>query len=138
MSHVGDPATYPDPDPVDPARVKDAQAQEWERTYAMFNHLSLLTVHALLPVIPALVMWLIKRDRSPFIDDHGREAVNFQISLVLYALLGVPVVALLTCGVGAVLWVAVWALGIVGMILGAIAAHKGEYFRYPACIRFLH
>jgi uncharacterized Tic20 family protein len=138
MSHVGDPATYPDPDPVEPARVVDAQAQEWERTYAMFTHLSLLTFHVMLPVIPALVLWLVKRERSPFVDDHGREAVNYQISLVLYALLVVPIVALMTCGIGAVLVIPVYVLAVVGMIKAAIAANKGEYFRYPACIRFLH
>lgn len=135
MSQVGNPAMDPGFMPQD--RIVDGQAQEWERTYAMFNHLSLLTFHVLLPVIPALVMWLIKRERSPFVDDHGREAVNFQISLVLYALVVVPIVGLLTCGIGWVLWVAVYGLGIVGMILGAVAANKGEYFRYPACIRFL-
>lgn len=116
-------------------RVVDAHAQEWERTYAMFTHLSLVTVYALVPVIPALVMWLIKRDRSPFVDDHGREAVNFQISLVLYTLLSG---LLVLCGISFILMAAVHVLGIVGMILASIAANKGEYYRYPACIRFIH
>lgn len=121
-----------------PHRITDPRAEEWERTYAMFNHLSLLTLHVLMPVIPALVMWLIKRDRSPFVDDHGREAVNFQLSLVIYALVIVPVAGLITCGVGFVLWIPVYVIGMVGMVLGAIAANKGQYYRYPATIRFLH
>lgn len=136
MFSVGNPTTFPDDSGN--ARVVDATAQEWERTYAMFTHLSLLTIHFLMPVIPALVLWLVKRERSPFIDDHGREAVNFQISLVLYALIVVPIVGLLTCGIGWVLWLGVYVLGLVGMILAAIAANKGEYYRYPACVRFLH
>ena len=120
-------------------RVVDAQAAEWERTYSMFTHLTLLVVHFLpVPVIPALVMWLIKRDQSPFVDDHGREAINFQLSLLIYALVLVPLVTVVTCGIGIVLWLAVWALGIVGMILAAVAAHRGQYYRYPATIRFLH
>jgi uncharacterized Tic20 family protein len=116
--------------------IVDAAAQEWERTYAMFTHLSLLTVHVLMPVIPALVMWLVKRDRSPFVDDHGREAINFQVSLVLYSLAAIPLMFL--CGLGVLVAIAAYALGIVGMILAALAAHRGEYYRYPATIRFLH
>ncbi len=114
-----------------------AGVQEWERTYATFLHLTLLAVHAFVPVVPALAMWLIKRERSPFIDDHGREAVNFQISLVIYALAGV-VAGFLTCGVG--WWVilpATYILGIVGMIRGAMDAHRGLFYRYPMCLRFV-
>jgi uncharacterized protein len=118
-------------------RVVDAHAAEWERTYAMFTHLSLLTFHVLMPVIPALVMWLIKRDRSPFIDDHGREAINFQISLVIYAVVVWPLAALITCGVGALIIIPIYILGIVGMILASIAANRGQFYRYPATIRFL-
>jgi uncharacterized protein len=130
-------------DPVHPGseapsgRAVDIHAQEWERTYATFTHLSLLTFHVLLPVVPAVVMWLIKRDRSPFVDDHGREAVNFQISLVLYALLIIPIIGVLTCGLGWLLYIPLYALGVIGMILAAIAASRGEYYRYPACIRLV-
>jgi uncharacterized Tic20 family protein len=116
--------------------LEDPQVTEWERTYAMFNHLSLLAQHVLMPIFPALIMWLIKRDRSPFVDDHGREAVNFQISLVLYYLIGIATT--IFCGVGAAVIVATYILGLVGMILAAIAAHKGRYYRYPACLRLLH
>lgn len=134
MMDVADP-TYESESPKQ-GKLVDPHAQEWERTYAMFTHLSLLTVHALIPVVPALVMWLIKRDSSPFVDDHGREAVNFQISLVIYALIGGLLIA--ACGIGFLVIGAAYILGIVGMILASIAANKGEYYRYPACIRFLH
>jgi uncharacterized Tic20 family protein len=136
MFDVADPYMPPGTPPSS-GRVVDGHAEEWERTYAMFNHLSLLSFHVCLPVIPALVMWLIKRDRSPFVDDHGREAVNFQLSLVVYALAVVPLLALLTCGAGAFLWIGVYVLGVVGMVLAAVAANRGEFYRYPACIRFL-
>lgn len=134
MFDVADPSMHPGA-AEGKGRIVDGHAQEWERTYALFTHLTLLTVHVLFPVVPALVMWLIKRDRSPFVDDHGREAVNFQISLVLYFLLGM----LLTpaCGVGVVVIGAAYVLGVVGMILAALAASRAEYYRYPVCIRFL-
>lgn len=117
-------------------RLVDPAAQEWERTYALFIHLSLLAFHVAMPVIPALVMWLIKRDRSPFIDDHGREAINFQISLVIYYFVGGAL--LVACGIGFVMLAATYVLGLVGMIMAAVAANRGQYFRYPATIRFLH
>lgn len=116
--------------------LSEPACQEWERTYSLFTHLTLLTVHLLIPVIPALVMWLIKRDQSTFVDDHGKEAVNFQLSLLLYTA-ATFLVGFLTCGVGWVLWPLIYILGIVGMILAAVAASKSQYYRYPMSIRFL-
>lgn len=116
-------------------RHVDPDATPDRRTYALFTHLSLLLVHFGVMVIPPLVLWLIKRKESHFIDDHGREAVNFHISLLIYALASTLLVPV--CGIGIVGWVATYLLGIVGMILGAAAANRGEYFRYPATIRFL-
>lgn len=125
---------FEDPDiPTEP--VIDENADAGERTYATFMHLTLLLASAAVPVIPALIMWSIKRKDSPFLDDHGKEAMNFQISLLIY----LPVLVLGTCTVGAPIVIpGVMILGIVGMIKAAIAANKGQYFRYPACIRFIH
>ena len=44
----------------------------------------------------------------------------------------------LTCGVGALLYVGIYVLGLVGMIMAVMAANRGEYFRYPATIRLIH
>lgn len=117
------------------ARHVDGAADSSERTYAMLTHLSLLGWHFGLIVIPALVMWLVKRDESPFLDDHGKEALNFQISLLIYGVLGLVLTP--ACGIGVAVWAAAYVLGLVGMIMGAVAANKGEYFRYPACIRLV-
>jgi uncharacterized Tic20 family protein len=117
-------------------RLVDPHATEWERTYAMFTHLALISIHFGLAVVPTLIMWLIKRDKSPYVDDHGREALNFQLSLLLYALIAL-VMTLITCGAGVVLYIPIYILGITGMILAAVAANKGQYYRYPMTIRFL-
>lgn len=122
----------------DPAyqRATDHEATADERTYALFTHLTLLALHFIpVPVVAPLIMWQIKKDQSPFLDDHGKEAVNFQISLVLYALLGLPLIPL--CGTGFAVWAVVYVLGLVGMILGAIAANRGQYYRYPATLRLV-
>lgn len=118
-------------------RYTDHIASPGERTYVLFNHLTAFAYFAWIPVVPALIMWLIKRKESPFLDDHGREAVNFQISLVIYSALLLPVVAVITCGVGMVLYLPLFALAAIGSIMAAIAANKGEYYRYPATIRLL-
>lgn len=121
--------------PHDPAQhpLYDAHAQEWERTYAMFTHLSLLAAH-FVPIVPTLILWLIKRDTSAFIDDHGKEAVNFQISLIIYL---VSATVLAMCVIGVPIIIAAYALAIVGMILAAVAANRGQFYRYPMCIRFI-
>lgn len=127
MEHVADPTLRND-------RLVDHDSAEWERLYSVFQHLTLL-VHVPVILVPAIVMWLIKKDASPFVDDHGRESINFQISLIIYYLISLVLVPV--CYIGLPVMVGVWALGIVGMIMGAMAAGRGEYFRYPMCIRFL-
>lgn len=128
-------------------RYSDANATPGQRQYAMWNHLGPLIAYAValgtsystffIPAIVALALWMARRDEAQFLDDHGREALNFHISLVLLGVASV-IVGVLLCGVGVVVTVpAVILLGIIGGITGAVAAHRGEYFRYPACIRFL-
>ncbi|MCC6950936.1 MAG: DUF4870 domain-containing protein [Phycisphaerales bacterium] len=127
------PGFQPNASADQPDPMFDPHAQEWEKNYAMLSHLSLIAAHVL-PVVPTLVIWLIKRDQSPFVDDHGKEALNFQISLCLYI---VASVILAFCGVGFVLVVGAYALGVVGMILATMAASKGRYYRYPMCVRLV-
>jgi uncharacterized Tic20 family protein len=100
-----------------------------------------------LGLIGAIIMWRIKADEAQFLDDHGREAVNFQISLLAYALggtIGGVIFSIVTLGIGSVVFaltplavLGLIALRLVGCIRGAMAAHRGEYYRYPMCIRFI-
>lgn len=78
-----------------------------------------------------LVLWLVRKDESAFADDHGRETVNFLISFVLlHLVLAITIIGLLAIPV-------LWIVWIVGMVRGAVAAGRAEYFRYPMTIRFL-
>lgn len=121
------------------SRIVDHDATPSERQFAMWMHLALLgnLVAPFVILIAPLAMWLTRKEDSPFLDDHGREAVNFQISLYIYTLALTPLLAFLTCGVGFLLLPAVYVLGVIGMIMAAKAAGRGEYFRYPMTIRFL-
>ncbi len=128
-------------------RLVDHEASTSERQYAMWMHLSLLG-YLVLPFVifvAPLVMWLTKKEDSPFIDDHGRETLNFHITLMIYSftlpIVG-AIVGLLLCGVGLIFTIPIaiflpYILGIVGMIYASTAAHRGEYYRYPMTIRFL-
>ena len=121
-------------------RYVDGLVPEAQRTYGLFTHLagllSLLDLTLAGP-IATLIMWRIKANESEYLDDHGREAMNFQISLVLYSLAAVPI-GIITFGLGVpVVLFAVWVLRLVGCIRGAMAANRGEYYRYPMCMRFI-
>jgi hypothetical protein len=90
--------------------------------------------------IPPLVIWLIYRERSALVDHHGKEQLNFQISLTIYWI-GLYVLSFVTLGVGMVLTIpAMIALGIyavVIIILAAVAANRGDYYRIPLNIRLI-
>jgi uncharacterized Tic20 family protein len=90
----------------------------------------------IIPPLVALALWQIKCNDSQFIDDQGKEALNFQISLILLALILIPV-TIFTCGIGAILYIGLPVLAIVGGIMGGVQASRGKYFRYPMCIRLV-
>ncbi|MFP4474092.1 MAG: DUF4870 domain-containing protein [Desulfatibacillaceae bacterium] len=112
-----------------------------ERLWASFCHLSALLGYFLLPFwIPAgnivgpLVIWLVKREDSAFIDAQGKEAVNFQISMTLYALVALFLKLVL---IGFLLFPLVFLVDLVLLITAAVKASDGAAYRYPATIRFI-
>lgn len=129
--------------------VHDRDATADNATYAVFNHLAglLSLISGGIPfasLIATLIMWRMKKDESPFLDDHGREAVNFQLSLMLYWAVGAvvgTVFAIVTLGLGSALLpvggLLLIALNLIGSIRGARAAGRREYYRYPMNIRFI-
>jgi uncharacterized Tic20 family protein len=121
------------------APILNDAVSDSDRTYTTLLHISggILSLGTAIPgVIAPLVMWLIKKNDSHFIDDHGREAVNFWISMILYTL-AIALLTAITCGVGAIFFIAQLIFGIICVIRAAIAANHGQYFRYPMCIRLI-
>jgi uncharacterized Tic20 family protein len=142
-------------------------------TWAMFCHLSSflwfllvivgLPIPLLANIVGPLVIWLLKKDESEFVDRHGRESLNFQISMTLYgiALITAAIVTFLlyliiagglanTDG-GAFAWIA-GALGGIGwlilvtafslvqlilVIVATVQASQGKFYRYPLTLRFI-
>ena len=108
-----------------------------ERTWAMLAHLSALVGYSIVPfgnIVAPLVIWLIRKDQSWFVDDQAKESINFQISMVIYALISIPLVLLL---IGIVLLILLYVFGIVMVIIAAIKANDGVQYRYPVTIRFI-
>lgn len=120
-----------------PERFTDADAARSERTTALFMHLATYAYMVSFPafLIP-LVLWLVKREDSPFLDDHGKEALNFHISLVLYILMAFPLIFAMGFGL-LMLFLIIPLCALVFPALAANAASKGEYYRYPATIRLI-
>lgn len=110
----------------------------------MLCHLSALAgllVWSLGAVLGPLVVWLVKRNDHPIIDAHGKEALNFQISILIYSwVLGVIGALTAWILIGFLFLGLAFLIAIAGVIFAIIAAVKvsnGETFRYPFTIRFL-
>ena len=117
-----------------------------DKNYSTFTHLSGFAGY-FFPfgnIIAPLIMWTIKKEESTFIDHHGKSAINFQLSLLLYgfllALLIVPI-TIFTLGLGLI------ALGLacipyiilkfIVIITASMKANKGESYEYPFTIEFI-
>lgn len=107
----------------------DGMATSDQRTYALIMHLGSLFIGFLVP----LVMWLVKKDESPFIDDHGKQLMNWHISLVIYFIISMVLILVI---IGIFLFLLLIVLHVVFSILGAIAANNGDTYKYPLAIRF--
>ena len=108
-----------------------------ERNWATICHLAGFAFFILPPighVVAPLILWLLKRHDSSFIDEHGKEAVNFQIGVSLYGVLCFILIFFLIGLPIALLLFLFWAIC---MIYAAIQANDGMSFRYPLIIRLL-
>jgi uncharacterized protein len=120
------PPAVPSPTPgyQGPEPDKDA------KTMAMLCHLLAIFTGFLGP----LIIWLIKKDTSPFVDDQGKEALNFWISLCI--LMVICSVTAFLC-IPAIIALVAWICGLVFAIMGAMKANEGIAYRYPLNIRLI-
>lgn len=81
-----------------------------------------------------LVVWLVKKNDDPFIDEQGKEAVNFQITMLLAALVSAILIVVI---IGFFLLFVVAIVATVLPIIGAIKASEGEHFQYPFALRLV-
>jgi len=112
----------------------DMDAKQW----AMLLHLSQLA-GVLVPGIglaAPIVIWQVKKAQFPELDDHGKMVTNWIISLLIYTV-AASLLSVITCGVGALLFIPVAVVAIVFPILGGLKARDGLLWKYPLTITFL-
>ncbi|MHC4113113.1 MAG: DUF4870 domain-containing protein, partial [Planctomycetota bacterium] len=134
-----EPAPYTEQPVNSPVERVSKEVNKDARMWAMFCHLGGLA--ALLPILPIiggiiapLIIWQIKKEEHPFVNEQGKEAVNFQISILIYEL--VAGLLFFAC-VGTLLLPAVMIFDIVFLVIAAIKANDGFHYRYPLCIHFI-
>ena len=84
--------------------------------------------------IPALIGYLVLKDRGPFVRAHAATALNFQITIFIAYVVG-GLLSIVFIGIFVIL--AAWVLNIVFSIIAAVKANQGEYYTYPIAIRFV-
>ena len=107
-----------------------------DKTMGMLCHLSALAGF-IIPfgaIIGPLIVWLMKKDQSPFIDHHGKEALNFQITMAIGFLISF-VLIFVVIGIFLIIGLAIFSL--VMIIIAAIKANEGEIYQYPVNLRLI-
>ncbi len=114
-----------------------APLSEDARKWAMISHLVALVGllgNGIGFVVGPLVVWLLKRDEDPFIDEQGKEAVNFQITMFIAAAVSAVLILVV---IGILLLVVVGLMMVVFPVIAAVKANDGVHYRYPLTIRFI-
>ena len=127
-------SVIPPPPPIELPMSGGPSAEE--RQWAMFAHLSALC-GLIIPfgsIIGPLVIWLIKKDTMPFVNDQGKEALNFNITMGIAAIVCSMLMLVL---IGFLLLPALVILWLVFVIIGTIKANEGTAYRYPFTLRLV-
>ncbi len=115
----------------------DMRVAKTYRTWGMVCNISALCVYIGIPIgniLAPLIIWLVKKEESPFIDRQGKEALNFQISMSIYGLIAWVLSFIL---IGFLLLAILIPVHIIFTVIAAVKANDGIDYRYPLCIRFL-
>ena len=135
------------PPPPDDSSLHGAPPAD-QRQWAMFAHLSALLGAILTGAfgggwgcfIGPLIIWLVKKDTMPFVDDQGKEALNFNITVAI-AFLILLLLSVMTFGIGLIIAIPLWVIiGIAWLVLTIVAsvkANEGVRYRYPFTLRLI-
>ncbi|MEO8810495.1 MAG: DUF4870 domain-containing protein [Rhodanobacter sp.] len=119
-----------------------------ERQWAMFAHLSALLGAIVTGAfgggwgcfVGPLVIWLVKKDTMPFVNDQAKEALNFNITVAI-AFVILFLLSVVTLGIGLIITVPLWIIigiaWLVFIIIAAIKANEGVRYRYPFTLRLV-
>lgn len=143
------PPRPPEPPPMQAGDHGDALngISHDARQMGMFVHLSALLGGFLTSpaggwgcFVGPLIIWLIKKDTMPFVDDQGKEALNFNITVAI-AFVVLAIFSLLTFFIGLIVAIPLWIIIGIGWlvltIVAAVKANEGVRYRYPFCLRLI-
>ena len=118
-------ATAPPPAPVSAAPQED-------RTLALITHLSGIVLGFIVP----LIIWLVNKDKADkaFLNDQAKEALNFQITLLIVYVIGIVLTVIL---IGALINLAAWVACVILSIMAGLKANEGVAYRYPFALRLI-
>lgn len=108
-----------------------------ERMWGMFCHLSALAMF-IIPfgsIIGPLIIWSMKKDELPFVNEQGKNALNFQISMMIYMIISAILIFIV---VGILLLIALGIFQLIMVIIASIKANNGEHFEYPLSMKFIN
>ena len=115
---------------------ENAVLSETERNWSMLCHLSAFAgfFFPFGGIIGPLICWLSRRDESSWVNENGKASINFQLSMLLYMVLVIPLCFILI-GIPIIIFLGI--LKVICIILASVKAPKGELFRYPLVIPFI-
>jgi hypothetical protein len=109
---------------------------ETERNWSMLCHLSAFAgfFFPFGGIIGPLICWLTRRDESSWVNINGKASLNFQLSMLLYMFLTIPLCFII---IGIPIIVALGTIKVICVIIASVKAPKGELFKYPLVIPFI-
>lgn len=111
--------------------------QKQERMWGMLCHLTALVAFIGIPfgnILGPLVIWLLKRNEIPLVDEQGKEALNFQISMTIYAIVAGLLIFIV---IGIPLLIGLAIANLVLVIIASMKVNNGEKYQYPVTIRLI-
>ncbi|MFZ2282057.1 MAG: DUF4870 domain-containing protein [Prosthecobacter sp.] len=117
--------------PNPPPALPYSSVTQDEKTLGIVMHVLCLVGF---PILGPLIVWLVKKDQSSYIDLQGRELLNFQLSFLVYGFLSFLLCFIL---IGIPLLIAVGVATVVLTIIGIVNASEGKIYRFPLTIRLL-
>ncbi len=141
----GNQSSAGQPPPLDEPSSNSYSSEQ--RQWGMFAHLSALVGGLLTSAVGGwgtfigpLIVWLVKKDTMPFVDDQGKEALNFNITVGI-AMLALLLLSIVTLGIGLLIaipgWIIIGIAWLVLTIIAGIKANEGVAYRYPLTLRLI-
>jgi uncharacterized Tic20 family protein len=124
-------STEPNNEVVVEANLTNTNPSNDDKNIATITHLG----GTVFSFVPALIVWILKKDDSAFIADQAKEALNFQITMILAQFTAWILAWIL---IGFFFMFIFWVFNIVFCIIAAISTSKGETYRYPFALRLIN